>query len=77
MDMLSSVYDDALDRGNVLISIFLYFSRAFHTVNHRILLNNLYYYDVRGLQSGVVHELFKSYLHNGVQYVSNGEAVSS
>ena len=37
------------------------------------MLNRLYYYGVRG----VVHQWFKSYLHNRVQYVSNGKAVLS
>ena len=72
VEFLDGVYD-ALDRGNALISVFLDFSRAFDTVNHRILLDKLYYYGVRG----IVHEWFRSYLHNRVQYVSNGDAVSS
>ena len=58
--MVYNVYD-ALDRGYTLIFVFFDVSCAFDTVNHRILLDKLYYYGV----SGVVHEWFKSYLHNG------------
>ena len=72
VDFLDGVYD-ALDRGNALISVLLDFSCVFDTVNHRISLIKLYYCGVRG----IVHDWFKSYLHTRIQYVSNGEAVSS
>ena len=53
-----------MDNNEVPISIFLDLSKAFDTLNHKILLNKLKYYGI-----GVPLQLFKSYLTNRTQFV--------
>ena len=55
----------AIDKRQVTCGLFLDLSKAFDTVNHRILLSKLYLYGIRG----VPHRWFESYLHNRKQYV--------
>ena len=61
---MQCVYE-GLDAGDVVISIFLDFSKAFDSVDHKILLSKLYRYGIRG---GAL-EWFRSYLQNRKQYV--------
>ena len=54
-----------MDKGKLPICIFLDLSKAFDTLNHKILLDKLHYYGVNGTSL----TLFESYLTDRKQYV--------
>ena len=54
-----------LDKGDIPIAIFLDLSKAFDTLDHKILLSKLNYYGVKG----TALKWFESYLTNRTQYV--------
>ena len=56
---------NSLDKGDIVISIFLNLKNAFDTVDHPTLLNKLYAYGIRGN----AFNCFKSYLSERSQYV--------
>ena len=56
----------SLDKGEIVIGIFLDFSKAFATVDHEILLQKLFHYDVRGCAL----VWFRSYSCGHKQYVT-------
>ena len=73
---LLNAYDKVardLDQGLHTMGIFLDLSKAFDTIDHRILLAKLHHYGVRGS----AFEWFKSYLSNRTQFVSFNEFNSS
>ena len=49
---------EQLDKGNIVLGTYLDLSKAFDTVNHKILLKKLNYYGIRG----IVNNWFESYL---------------
>ena len=73
---LLNAYDKVardLDQGLHTMGIFLDLSKAFDTIDHRILLAKLHHYGVRGS----AFDWFKSYLSNRTQFVSFNEFNSS
>ena len=63
--LLQHLYDN-LDQGNLVVSIFLDFCKAFDSVNHNILMDKLRFYGLRGF----IHDWFQSYLCNRTQFVN-------
>ena len=61
-----------MGNSKIPINIFLDISKAFDTINHKILLDKLQYY---GLE-GPTQKLFNSYLTNKKQYVELGDIKS-
>jgi len=56
---------DEIDKKKLSLGVFIDLSKAFDTINHKILLNKLYYYGIRGKS----HDWLISYLSNRQQYV--------
>lgn len=64
---------DNFEKNNVILGIFLDFTKAFDYVNHDILLHKLHRYGFRGK----AHSLISSYLCHRSQLVEIGEYVST
>ena len=72
MNHLEYVYKN-LDVGNVVVSLFMDFSKAFDCLDHELLLKKLYQNGIRGL----VNIWFRSYLDSRSQYVNVNGITSS
>ena len=70
---LTSEISNAMENGDHVVGIFLDFSKAFDTVDHCILFDKLYHYDIRD----TALEWFGSYLTGRRQYVTYNGAASS
>jgi len=57
--------NQAIDKKEYVIGIFIDLSKAFDTVDHKILLSKLYKYGIRG----IAYDWFKSYLKSRKQYI--------
>ena len=64
--------NQALDSGKVLVGVFLDLKKVLDTVDHKILVDKLFKYDIRGN----ILNWFKSYLTNRKQYVNWQDANS-
>ena len=62
----------AIDEGKYSIGIFLDLSKAFDTIDHKILIKKLEHYGIRG----VAKEWFENYLYNRKQIVKYNEVQS-
>ena len=57
---------NALNKNEFSVSVFIDLQKAFDTVDHKILLDKLFYYGIRG----TANQWFKSYLENRLQFVT-------
>lgn len=71
VNLLTDVYS-SLDEGNLYFSLFLDLKKAFDSVSHRILLNKLEFYGVRGAP----HSWLRSYLSSRTQRVILNNVIS-
>ena len=72
LDNLNFIYN-SLDSNNLVISIFLDFSKAFDVVDHNLLLKKLYKYGFRGKSN----DWLRSYLTDRKQFVNLNSTNSS
>ena len=72
MDVVDYCYEN-LDKGNIVLGLFIDLQKAFDTVNHHILLQKLYHYGIRGM----LWNWFQSYLSNRKQFTCIGSVKST
>ena len=71
--MLVENITQAFDCKKKALGVFLDNTKAFDTIDHKILLSKLYHCGIRG----IAHEWFKSYLVDRLQYVECAKTLSS
>ena len=65
INSLVNQFHDSVENNQFMIGLFIDLSRAFDTLSHKILVNKLYKYGIRG----IALEWIKDYLLNRKQYV--------
>ena len=65
VNLVENIKSQINDYDDDVCSVFRYLKKAFHAVDHQILLQKRYHYGIRGL----VHNSFKQYLSNCKQIV--------
>ena len=73
MVILIEKISEALDRGDCVIGVFWYFSKAFDTVDHKMLLQKLEIYSIKNISL----KWFESYLAERTQHVTYSSIKSS
>ena len=58
--LLMKKISKVIDNGDIVCGVFLDFSKAFDTINHKILLTKLNQYRIRGIFSQWISNLFIS-----------------
>ena len=58
--------ENAIQNNLHVLAIFIDFSKAFDTIDHKILLHKLWHYGIRGN----AHSLLENYLSNRIQYTN-------
>ena len=71
IEVIDNIYKQ-LDEQNFVIGVYFDLQKAFDTVDHKILLDKMYRYGIRGN----LHSWFKSYLLDRKQYTSSGKLCS-
>ena len=71
LELIDSIYKN-LDQGKTPIAIFLDLSKAFDTIDHKILINKLHHCGCRNISLN----WFKSYLTERSQYVVINDTIS-
>ena len=69
---LSNTILKSMDEGQATLGIFIDFKKAFDTINHKILIQKLSHYGIRGAPL----KWFEDYLESRYQYVQCGEITS-
>ena len=72
IDLINNILN-SIDDGEVVLGMFLDLSKAFDTIDHKILISKLNYYGIRGIPL----QLFKNYLQNRKQFVQINEHKST
>ena len=65
INSLVNQFHDSVEKNEFMIGLFIDLSRAFDTISHKILIDKLYKYAIRG----IALEWIKDYLLNRKQYV--------
>ena len=69
LNLQTDLQSKAIDTGEFTVGIFLDLSKAFDTINHRILIQKLEHYGIRG----ITKLWFQDYLTNRIQVVKYGQ----
>ena len=72
LQLTKEIYE-SFDENKFTLGVFIDLSKAFDTVNHKILLRKLTYFGIKG----VYLDWFKSYLRNRKQFISYNDKSSS